>query len=94
MSWSAFNSAFVGNFPTFLSNSALFMNPAIMSDISVSKSDFLTKLLTSGILFSTAVNAQLVAKPLTLGISPFISVILALQSVFLKSPLVSEIFFS
>ena len=70
------------------------MNPAIMSNIFASKSDFLTKLLTSGILFSTSVNAELVAKALTLGILPFISVILALQSVFLKSPLVSEIFFS
>ena len=70
------------------------MNPAIMSNIFASKSDFLTKLLTSGILFSASVNAELVAKALTLGILPFISVILALQSVFLKSPLVSEIFFS
>ena len=70
------------------------MNPAIMSNIFASKSDFLTKLLTSGILFSTSVNDELVAKALTLGILPFISVILALQSVFLKSPLVSEIFFS
>ena len=70
------------------------MNPAIMSNIFASKSDFLTKLLTSGILFSTSVNAELVAKALTLGILPFISVILALQFVFLKSPLVSGIFFS
>ena len=43
---------------------------------------FFTKLLTSGILFSTAVNAVLVAKPLILGVLPFISVALALNSVF------------
>ena len=43
---------------------------------------FLTKLLTSGVLFSTAVNAELVARPLTLGILPSISVILAFKSVF------------
>ena len=30
---------------------------------------FLTKLLTSGILFSAAVNAELVSKPLILGIN-------------------------
>ena len=39
---------------------------------------FLTKLLTSGILFLAIVNAALVVKPLILGILPFISVILAL----------------
>ena len=39
---------------------------------------FLTKLLTSGILFSTAVNAELVTKPLILGTLPSISVIIAL----------------
>ena len=44
-----------------------------MSDIFVSV--FLTKLLTSGILFSTAVNAELVAKPLILGILLSISLI-------------------
>ena len=38
----------------------------------------MTKLLTSGILFSTAVNAALVSKPLILGILPSISVILDL----------------
>ena len=37
-----------------------------------------TKLLTSGILFSTAVNAELVAKPLILGVLFSISVSLAL----------------
>ena len=40
-----------------------------------------TKLLTLGILFSTAVNAALVAKPPILGTSPSISVILALWEV-------------
>ena len=39
---------------------------------------FLTKLLTSGILFSIAVNAAFVAKSLILGNLPSISVILAL----------------
>ena len=39
---------------------------------------FLTKLLTLGILFSTAVNAELGAKSLILGILPSISVILEL----------------
>ena len=39
---------------------------------------FLTKHLTSGILFSTAVNAELVTKPLILGILPSISLILEL----------------
>ena len=43
---------------------------------------FLTKLLTSSILFSTAVNAVVVAKPLILAILPSISVIVALSSVF------------
>ena len=41
---------------------------------------FLPKLLILGILFSTAVNAAFLAKPL--GILPYISVIFALQSVF------------
>ena len=53
---------------------------------------FLTKLLTSGILFSTAVNAELVAKPVILGILPSTSVILALKFVFLTKSLTSEIF--
>ena len=38
---------------------------------------FLSKLLPSGILFSTAVNAKFVAKPLILGILFSISLILA-----------------
>ena len=42
----------------------------------------LTKLLTFRILFSTAVNAELVAKPLLLGILPSTSLILELKSVF------------
>ena len=40
----------------------------------VSKSVFFTRLLTSGILFSTAINAELVAKPVILGILSSISV--------------------
>ena len=42
----------------------------------------MTKLLTSGILFSAAVNAELVAKPVILGTLPSNSVILAFKSVF------------
>ena len=54
-----------------------------MSNIFASESGFLlTQLLTSGILFSIAVNAELVVKPLILGILLSISVILVLQSVF------------
>ena len=53
-----------------------------------------TKLLTSGILFSTAVNAKLVATSVILGILPSISVILAFKSVFLARSLVSGIFLS
>ena len=41
-----------------------------MSDIFVSYSDFLTKILTSGILFLTAAHAEVVAKPLILGVLP------------------------
>ena len=52
---------------------------------------FLTKLPTSGILFSTEVNAEDVPKPLILAILLSISLILALQSVFLTSSLVSGI---
>ena len=36
--------------------------------------------MTLGILFSTAVNAELVARPVILGILPSISVILAFKS--------------
>ena len=41
-----------------------------------SKFGFVTKLVTSGILFSNVVNAELVARPLTSGILPSTSVIL------------------
>ena len=41
-----------------------------------SKSVFVTRLVISDILFSTAVNAELVARLLILGILPSISVIL------------------
>ena len=43
---------------------------------------FSTKLVTSGILFSTTDNSELVAKPVILGILPSISVTLVLKSVF------------
>ena len=52
----------------------------------------MTKLLTSGILFPITVNAELVTKPLILGISLSISLILELSLVFLTRPLVSENF--
>ena len=55
---------------------------------------FLTKPLTFGISFSTAVNPELVAKPLMLGILFSISVILALKSAFLTKLLVSGIIYS
>ena len=54
----------------------------------------MTKLITSVILFSTAVNAVVVAKSLILGALPAVSVILILYYDFLTSPLVSEIFLS
>ena len=53
---------------------------------------FLTKLLTSGILFSTAVNAELVAKLAILGILFSTSVILEFKSVFLAKSLLSRVF--
>ena len=37
-----------------------------------SKSVFVAKLVISGILFSTVVNAELVARPLTLGFYPLL----------------------
>ena len=52
---------------------------------------FFIKLLASGILFSTAVNAELVAKLLIL---PSISVTLVLKSFFLIKLLTSGILFS
>ena len=54
----------------------------------------MTRLLTLGILFSTAVNAELVDKPVILAVLPSASVILALQSVFAARSLVSGIFLS
>ena len=51
------------------------------------KSVFLTKLLTSGILFPTPVNAELVTKPLIIGFLPSISLPVAFKSAFLTSPL-------
>ena len=49
-----------------------------MLDIFPSKPVFLTRILTLGILFSTAVHAAVVAKPLILDIFLSTSVILAL----------------
>ena len=57
-------------------------------------SAFVANPLTSGILFSTVVNAVFVAKLVTLGILPSISEILLFLSVFLTRPLVSGILFS
>ena len=54
-----------------------------------SKSVFVMKLVISGILFSTAVNAEAVAKPLTSGI--LLST--AVNSVLLAKPLISGTFF-
>ena len=58
---------------------------------------FLTKLLTLGILFSTALRAVLVAKLVILGISPLTSFILALRVVLVAklviSGILSSIFF-
>ena len=54
----------------------------------------MTKLVISGILFSTVINAEVVAKPLILGILLSVSVILALQSVFLTSAPLLPIFFT
>ena len=54
----------------------------------------MTKLLSLGILCSTAVNAELVAKLLILGILFSASVILELKSVVLTKPFVSGIFLS
>ena len=54
----------------------------------------MTKLLGSGILFSTVVNAKFVAKPVILGILLSISVILEFKSVYLTKLLTSGILFS
>ena len=57
----------------------------------------MTKLLTLGILFSTALRAVLVAKLVILGISPLTSFILALRVVLVAklviSGILSSIFF-
>ena len=53
---------------------------------------FLTKLLTLGISFSTAVKAIIVAKIVILGISPLTSFILELRVV-LVAKLVYQVFF-
>ena len=53
----------------------------------------MTKLLTLRILFTTAVNAELVTKPLILGMLPSISLTLVLWSDFLTRLQVSGIFF-
>ena len=55
---------------------------------------FFTKVLAPGILFSTALNAELVARPVILGILFSTLVILAFKSVFLARSLVSGIFLS
>ena len=55
---------------------------------------FSPKLLTSSILFSAAVNAELVVNPVILGILFSISVILTFKSVFLARSLASVIFLS
>ena len=48
-----------------------------------SKSVLVTRLVTLGILFSTAVNTELVARPVILGMLPSISITLASKSTFL-----------
>ena len=53
------------------------------TEVNTVNTDFLTRPLVSGILFSTVFNAVFVAKLATSGILFSISVILALQSVFL-----------
>ena len=64
------------------------------SNFCVAICNFLTKLLMLGILFSTAVNAVFVAKPVILVILFSISLILVLQNDFLTRPLISGILFS
>ena len=55
---------------------------------------FFTKLLTLGILFSTALRAVLVANFVILGISPLTSFILALRVVLVAKLVISGIFCS
>ena len=54
---------------------------------------FLTKLLTSGILFAMVVRAVVVAKLVILGISPSTSFVLALGKALVTSCILSSIFF-
>ena len=53
----------------------------------------MTKPLTSDILFSTAVNTEIVPKLVILGILPSISVILELKPVFLTNALTPGFFY-
>ena len=53
---------------------------------------FLTRLLTFGILISTAVNAELVAKPLILSISVLTSFVFVLRIVLVAKLVISGIF--
>ena len=83
-------------FNSFLTSKSFVLFEVIMSLIFLnlaSKSVFVTKLLTSGILFSTAVNAELVPRPAILGIFLSISVILAFKSVFLLIHLYQKFFY-
>ena len=57
----------------------------------VSQSVFLTRLLTLGILFSTAVNAEVGVKPLILRISALTSFILVLRRVLVAKLVISDI---
>ena len=51
----------------------------MISNFLLNFTKFLTKLLTLGIIFSIALRALVVAKLVTLGISPLTSIILALR---------------
>ena len=57
---------------------------SLMSFNLASTSFFVTRLLISGILFSTTVNAKLVARPVILGILSSTSLTLPLKSVIFK----------
>ena len=59
-----------------------------------SKSVFVTRLVISGILFSTVVNVELLARPPILGILPSTSVILGLKSIFSTKFITLGILFS
>ena len=90
------NQMFLGFFNSFSTSKCFVLFEVTLSLIFLnlaSKSVCFTKLLTSGILFSTAVNAELVARQVILGILPSISVILAFMC-FFASSLVSGIFLS